>query len=181
MKTTICSIIALTFSLLSFGKADNTVNTDNGFFEIPVINQASSTTAIINEYLKIKNALVKSDSKNAALSAEALTKSIDAVAVEDLPAPQKASWSEITEKAKKAAKSIVAANGKLDKQRKAFHELSQSISELITGFGTTQKLYLDFCPMYDDGSVWISETKNIKNPYYGAQMMSCGTIRKTFE
>ena len=76
---------------------------------------------------------------------------------------------------------IVTNNGKLAKQRKAFQELSLSINDLVAALGTTQKLYQDFCPMYEGGSIWLSETKDIKNPYYGAQMLTCGKIKETFE
>ena len=49
-------------------------------------------------------------------------------------------------------------------------------------FGTTQKLYQDHCPMYNDGkgAVWISEAKAIKNPYYGGKMLTCGSVKKEF-
>ena len=49
-------------------------------------------------------------------------------------------------------------------------------------FGSKQKLYQDFCPMANDGkgAIWISEVKEIKNPYYGAEMLSCGSLKKTF-
>jgi hypothetical protein len=32
--------------------------------------------------------------------------------------------------------------------------------------------------MYDQGKsgYWISETKDIKNPYYGSEMLTCGGI-----
>jgi hypothetical protein len=48
-------------------------------------------------------------------------------------------------------------------------------------FGTKQKLYQDYCPMYNDGkgAIWISETKEIKNPFYGSQMLTCGSLKKT--
>ena len=60
--------------------------------------------------------------------------------------------------------------------------LSNSINDLIITFGSKQKLYQDFCPMANDckGAIWISEVKEIKNPYYGAEMLSCGSLKKTF-
>jgi hypothetical protein len=37
--------------------------------------------------------------------------------------------------------------------------------------------------MYNDGkgAVWISEAKAIKNPYYGSQMLTCGSVKKEFK
>jgi hypothetical protein len=36
--------------------------------------------------------------------------------------------------------------------------------------------------MADDnkGAVWISETKEIKNPYFGKDMATCGSIKKEY-
>lgn len=68
-------------------------------------------------------------------------------------------------------------SGKLEHQREHFAMLSKDINDLIKTFGTTQKLYQDYCPIYDEGKsgYWISENKEIRNPYYGAQMLTCGS------
>ncbi|EKF53808.1 hypothetical protein I215_15663, partial [Galbibacter marinus] len=44
--------------------------------------------------------------------------------------------------------------------------------------GTENTLYQQFCPMYDGGSAWLSLSKDIKNPYYGSQMLNCGKVQK---
>ena len=56
--------------------------------------------------------------------------------------------------------------------------LSKDVNDLIKIFGTDTKIYRDYCPMYDQGKsgYWISETKDIKNPYYGSEMLTCGGI-----
>ena len=37
-----------------------------------------------------------------------------------------------------------------------------------------------FCPMANDGkgAIWISEPQDIKNPYLGKAMPTCGTIKE---
>ena len=34
--------------------------------------------------------------------------------------------------------------------------------------------------MYDNdkGAYWISDTKEVKNPYYGASMLECGVVEE---
>jgi hypothetical protein len=34
--------------------------------------------------------------------------------------------------------------------------------------------------MYNDkkGAIWLSETKEIKNPYYGKKMLTCGNVKE---
>lgn len=58
--------------------------------------------------------------------------------------------------------------------------LSRDVDDLLGVFGTSKVLYQDFCPMYEDGkgAVWISEYKEIKNPYLGTKMLTCGSIKK---
>lgn len=78
---------------------------------------------------------------------------------------------EIPDDAKEHAEHIGDNAGKLDHQREHFVSLSKDVNDLIMMFGFTQKLYQDFCPMADDGkgAIWISEIKEIKNPYLGAK------------
>ncbi len=177
MKTLIFSITTAVLGFLSQNENSNTKELK------PIIySQTSSPMSdIVEGYLKIKNALIKSDSQQTAQSAEALAKTLNSFTPNDKTTAQKATTIQITEQAKKQVKLIVSNAGKLDKQRKAFKELSKNIQELITALGTSQKLYVDFCPMYEGGAVWISESKEIKNPYYGAQMLTCGKIKETIE
>jgi Cu(I)/Ag(I) efflux system membrane fusion protein len=39
-------------------------------------------------------------------------------------------------------------------------------------------LYVQKCPMANNnkGAVWLSREKDIRNPYYGEQMMTCGSV-----
>ncbi|WP_333876039.1 DUF3347 domain-containing protein [Flavobacterium sp.] len=181
MKTTFFSITTLAFGFLSFGKGQSDTYGFKPNHSIVITQTSFSTNEIVNGYLKIKNALVKSDFKGAAQFGVALSKTLDEVTTDGLSSTQNAKWQAIIQQAQKQTQIIAASAGKSDKQRKAFQELSKSMQELITTFGAGQKLYLDFCPMYEGGSVWISESKDIKNPYYGAQMLTCGKIKETFE
>ena len=54
-----------------------------------------------------------------------------------------------------------------------------SVNDLIALIGTSQKVYVDFCPMAFDntGADWISDVQEIKNPYFGDKMMKCGSIK----
>ena len=93
---------------------------------------------------------------------------------------QMKTYMDIADDLKENAEHIGENAGKLDHQREHFVLVSKDINDLIATFGTKQKLYQDFCPMADEGkgAIWISETKEIKNPYLGAKMPTCGTIKK---
>lgn len=136
--------------------------------------------AIVNDYLKLKNALVKDDSKGAATAGKSLYATFEAVNSSSLDAKQKKEYLDIADDAKEHAEHIGDNSGKIAHQREHFAMLSKDMNDLIKIFGTHQKLYQDYCPMYDQGKsgYWISETKDIRNPYYGSEMLGCGGIEK---
>ncbi|WP_406843463.1 DUF3347 domain-containing protein [Flavobacterium soyae] len=141
-----------------------------------------SINEIVSNYLQMKNALVKDDSKSAANAGKELFVTLSKVNLSPLDTKLKAQYLEIADDAKEHAEHIGDNSGKIDHQREHFVMLSQDVNDLIQVFGTTQKLYQDYCPMANDGkgAVWISEIKEIKNPYYGSKMGNCGSIKKTF-
>ena len=155
-------------------ETENTVVTDK---------KAASTSFAINEivssYLKLKNALVKDDSKGAANAGKALYATFDKVNSNTISNVKlKNKYNDIAKNAKEHVKHIGDNVGKIDHQIEYFALLSKDVHDLIKTFGTDQKLYQDYCPMYNEGKdgYWISETKDVKNPYYGSEMLTCGRM-----
>ncbi|GAA4764117.1 MULTISPECIES: DUF3347 domain-containing protein [Flavobacterium] len=140
-----------------------------------------STNGIIDDYLKIKNALTKDDANGAAKAGKTLYKTFNSINTTSLTASQKKEYLDIADDAKEHAEHIGDNAGKIDHQREHFAILSKDINDLIKLLGSNKKLYQDHCPMYDDGkgAIWISESKEIKNPYYGSKMLTCGSLKKT--
>ena len=68
-----------------------------------------------------------------------------------------------------------------DAKRENFVFLSSAMIKSVTAFGSSnQNLFIDFCPMANQnkGAYWLSETKQIQNPYMGKKMPNCGEVRK---
>lgn len=141
-----------------------------------------SMAAVTDNYLKIKNALTKDDANGAAEAGKALYQVFINVNPNSVDGKSKKEYMDIADDAKEHAEHIGANASKIDHQREHFVMLSKDINDLIKIFGTKQKLYQDYCPMADEGkgAIWISETKEIKNPYMGSKMPTCGTIKKQF-
>lgn len=139
-----------------------------------------STKAIVNSYLMLKNALTKDDSKAAAKAGKTLYETVKKADVNVLDAKKKSVYKEIAESMEENAEHIAAGTGSIEHQREHFDMLSKDVNDLIDTFGNEQKLYKDFCPMYNDnkGAIWISEKKEIVNPYQGSKMLTCGSIQK---
>jgi Cu(I)/Ag(I) efflux system membrane fusion protein len=71
----------------------------------------------------------------------------------------------------------------LESSRKLFSELSTAVLEMTERFGLNKEVvYKDYCPMAfgDQGAFWLSESKNITNPYFGASMLTCGEVKQTY-
>lgn len=137
-------------------------------------------TPIVKDYLALKNALVADNDKAASSAGKQLISTLSKVDMKTIPANKHKQYMDIAEDAKENAEHIGDNAGKIDHQREHFAILSKDVSDLITLFGTTEKLYQDFCPMFNDGkgTIWISEAKAIKNPYYGSKMLTCGSLKK---
>ncbi|WP_269684969.1 DUF3347 domain-containing protein [Flavobacterium lacustre] len=203
MKNIFLSAIAMAFVLVSCNKKNKeeaTTNTSmmehdssmvmsdgsmmdkNSEKATSAMSSNTSIDVIVANYLKLKNALANDNSKEAANSGNDLLASIGKVDMNSISKEQMKTYMDIADDLKENAEHIGENAGKLDHQREHFVLVSKDINDLIATFGTNQKLYQDFCPMADEGkgAIWISETKEIKNPYLGAKMPTCGTIKKEF-
>lgn len=141
------------------------------------ISEKGNFDMLLTDYINLKNALVNDKSKTASEAGQAMLASLEKISKSDnkeIP--------EVLDSIKENAEHIRDNAGKLDHQREHFALLSKDVIDLINIFGSPQKLYQDFCPMYDDnkGATWISETKEIKNPYYGSKMLTCGSVKKEY-
>ena len=69
----------------------------------------------------------------------------------------------------------------IKKQRTAFIQLSSAMIQSVKTFGINKKIYNQFCPMANDnkGANWLSFQENIKNPYFGDAMLTCGSTEET--
>ncbi len=145
-----------------------------------VAQTSFSINEIISNYLTLKNALTKDDTKGASTAGKVLFATFSAVNANTIDAKQKKDYLDIADDAKEHAEHIGDNGGNMPHQREHFVMLSKDINDLIKIFGTKQKLYQDFCPMADDGkgAIWISEIKDIKNPYQGSKMLTCGSMKK---
>ena len=137
--------------------------------------KANPFQVIYDSYFSVKEALVKTDAAAAAAKATALVAALDAIKMETLKPGEHTVWMNELKDLKTAAKQI-ADTKTIEKQRAAFATLSLHVYALAKASAPTEKIYYQNCPMYNDGkgANWLSKESGIKNPYYGAMMLSCG-------
>lgn len=143
-------------------------------------SKSSPINEIVSQYLQIKNGLADDNGIVAATAGNSLVKSIDKVDKTSFGADHKKKWDDISADAKEMAEHIGKNADKLEHQREHFEMLSQDMYYLIKMFGAGQVLYKDFDSMYNKrkGAFWISETKEIRNPYMGKAMSDSGSIKE---
>ena len=69
---------------------------------------------------------------------------------------------------------------KIGEKRKAFQMISAGLFDLVrTVRYDKEKIYLLHCPMAfnNTGADWLSNATEIKNPYFGKDMLTCGEVR----
>ncbi len=128
---------------------------------------AQNTGNLLNNYISVKNALVSSDSKGASTAISALN---EAIKNED----------NFVQKAElqKSAEKLSKAGSNLEKQRAAFNDVSTIMWKLVKSSDkVNQPIYYQYCPMKK--AYWLSKEKDIKNPYYGSSMLTCGKVAET--
>ncbi len=145
------------------------------------VSTGSPLKEIVAGYLALKNALTADKTADAAAAGKVLEASLRGFNKAGLTAEQQKAFDEIADDATEHAEHIGANGGKIDHQREHFALLSKDIYDLVKAVGSGgQPLYQDFCPMYDKGkgAIWLSENKDIANPYYGKKMLTCGKVKE---
>ncbi|CAN5501458.1 hypothetical protein BH11BAC3_BH11BAC3_28700 [soil metagenome] len=133
--------------------------------------------SLVQHYLALKNALIEANETNAAKAATEMKTAMDQFDQSLLSVEQK----KVYDGSKDALKTELAqiSKEKIALQRDHFATMSNGMYNLVKAFGAgEQPLYYDECPMYKDGSTWLSEIKDIRNPFYGDKMMECGTAKE---
>jgi hypothetical protein len=136
--------------------------------------QTATLQPVLEQYITIKDALVKSDAVRTAAFAGQLVKTINGITVEGLQQEERKAFEKQKAGLVKAAEKI-SKSGDLEKQRAAFSTLSTGMWNLVkVAESITVTVYYQYCPMKK--SYWLSLEPVIKNPYYGADMLVCGNI-----
>lgn len=120
---------------------------------------------IYTDYIALKDALVGSDEKNTGIAAGALQASL-----------METSHKEAADFAAK-----IASASTLKAQRESFNALSSEMEKIVKAAKISGgTVYKQYCPMAndDEGGYWLANEKSIRNPYYGDEMMTCGTVKE---
>lgn len=151
--------------------------------DAPAMAEAKSTAPvkdILSGYLQLKNALANDNGSDAATAGNTMVEAFQKFDKSALTETLKKTYEDVEDDAREHAEHIGKNGGNIPHQREHFDMLSKDMYELVKTFGAGQSLFKDSCPMYNDGkgATWLSEVKEIKNPYLGKKMPTCGTVKE---
>ena len=137
-----------------------------------VTHSSATTTVTFNDpkvatvyqsYIDLKTALVNTDATKTAAEAANLMTAFANVGVDD--------------EVLKAAQTISEASD-VEVQRKAFVKVTAAVEKMLDGAIASGVIYKQYCPMAFDfeGAFWLSNSKQISNPYFGDKMLRCGKV-----
>ncbi|MFC0321206.1 MULTISPECIES: DUF3347 domain-containing protein [Olivibacter] len=141
---------------------------------------ASSIKQIVDHYIHVKTALSNDDDKEAASGGEAMVAAMNQLDKSVLTAEQAALYNQNEADLKEHAEHIGENVGNINHQREHFIMMSEDVYALVKGFGAGRTLYNAHCPMAKDneGAMWLTESNEIKNPYFGSKMLKCGSVKE---
>ena len=137
-------------------------------------------TDVFNNYIVLKDALVSSDEKAATEAGKEMENAINNVNMGLLKGDAHIKWMEDLENFNTSVE-VITSQDDIEKQRLAFADIGDALYSSIKYFHIEGlNAYYQFCPMAREGrgAYWFSLTEEIKNPYYGDAMLTCGETKE---
>lgn len=156
MKKTIIFAFALLISTLSFAQHEGHKMAE------------AKIDPVLTAYYKVKNALVESDAKTVATEARELALLLSK------------SEKMVGAAAYRAADAMRTSTD-ISAQRAQLGPLTAGVYDAVKKTDPASPVYYAYCPMANNnkGGYWLSEKKEIANPYYGSKMLKCGSVKET--
>jgi hypothetical protein len=128
--------------------------------------------ALLVHYYNLKNALVAGDAGSAASNADLFIRAANTIDYKLIPEGNiNALLNDATR---------ISVTKDLKKQRLYFANFSANMIAIAKSVKlTAAPLYEAYCPMKK--ASWLSAEKEIRNPYYGSAMLTCGKIIETID
>ncbi|MDP2088785.1 MAG: efflux RND transporter periplasmic adaptor subunit [Flavobacteriaceae bacterium] len=145
-------------------------------------NAKKALEPIINEYVSLQSALASDDFSTSKKQLKNIKTALSKVNMSIFKGDAHNVWMQFEEQLSKSIKVMESAKD-IENIRKHFLNLSVNYVSLVETFGPfSKKIYLLNCPMANNnkGGDWLSFSKEVKNPYYGKSMLTCGSIKKEY-
>ena len=136
---------------------------------------------LFTEYFLLKDALVADDFNKSKQIAPSLLNKLNKVKMQSFSGEEHNVWMKLSPEIATALNQINSAKN-IEEVRTPFKMLSDRFVILAKTFGPfNEPFYIQHCPMANNnkGADWVSRDKEIRNPYFGKKMLTCGETIKT--
>lgn len=138
----------------------------------------------MNAYYQLSGALVKADTQAADIAAAALKYHLDSLPVARLEVDSARKGILLGASGDIAAElnGMLIEKGGLEARRASFKMVSDQLYDLLQNTGLKgSTVYRQHCPMAfgDRGAYWLSDKQEVVNPYFGDEMLHCGSVTDT--
>jgi len=138
---------------------------------------------VYDSYILMTEAFVATDPEQVSMHARKVKSELQKVDMTLLQGDAHMEWMTQLETLNKTIDQI-AGSREISDQRQAFAEFNNTFYASLKSFGLHHgTAYYQYCPMAngDVGAYWFSNKKDIENPYFGDEMLTCGETRDTLE
>lgn len=139
-------------------------------------------TEVYNASLQLTDSFVAGEVENASKNSSQVKKVLSKVDMSLLKSSEAHMDWMMNLKVMNAALDQISSTEDINDQRTAYASFNKALYKSIKAFGTTtETIYYQHCPMALDsqGAFWLSNNKEIRNPFFGGSMLSCGSTRET--
>lgn len=140
----------------------------------------SQLAGVFTSYIELKDALVASDANKVKEEAKGTDEALAKVDMKLLSGAAHNDWMNYLSSLQTSLKGLQESTD-IEAQRKAFSDLSDNLYKSVKAFGLGGKdAFYDYCPMAfnNEGAYWLSDKTEIRNPYFGDKMLTCGMVKE---
>lgn len=137
---------------------------------------------VVDAYLIIQQALAKDDAAAAAQACGAASDALGKVDMTLISGDAHMAWMARLKEIEAGLEAFKAAGTDIEKQRTAFLVLSTVLIQSADQFGLAgAPVQVVHCPMAFDnrGADWLQSGTDVRNPYFGASMPTCGAVKRS--
>ncbi len=141
-----------------------------------------SFNKLLSDYYALKDALVEGNINKADLAAQGLVVAGTGLKTDEIQGDTSGMIKETADQfikvIEQSATSLAAASD-IEAKRHDFETVTDALWSLTrTVQYAGEKVYYQFCPMAfnNKGGYWLSNSQEIRNPYFGDKMLTCGLV-----
>lgn len=144
---------------------------------------ATQLFGVIETYFAVQQALAEDDAHGAAAALAPLQDALRKVDMTLLAGDAHEEWMARLKILEQGINAFDRAGHDIEAQRGAFRTISAALIQSAErfGIGPSAVSHVVHCPMAfdDEGADWLQKDEEVRNPYFGAAMLECGSVTRS--